>query len=106
MEEKIKIYEKCNTNMKEGKEVWEIVESTDYKNIPDLSTIRILDIGCGLGNAFFHFNKILGTSNFIGFEMKSLSQIKDEEGELPLFWDKIHWGTKIEESKFLEKTSP
>lgn len=55
------------------KEIWNIVKDTDFKN---LSKIKILDIGCGPGNAFFHFYVNFGTSDFIGIEMNCLHQIK------------------------------
>lgn len=141
------MFEKCNT--KTEKEIWDIVKDTDFKNP---STIKILDIGCGVGNVFFHFyvNPDFNTSDFIGIEMNCLHQIKRDraafniyddddlrewldkqrtydpylyfqkliELELlkpdpkinehkfnSLFMDKILWGTKIEKSKFLEKTN-
>lgn len=75
MEEKIKIYEKCNT--KTEKEIWDIVKDTDFKKP---SIIKILDIGCGVGNVFFHFyvNPDFATSDFIGIEMNCLHQIKGD----------------------------
>ncbi len=91
MEEKIKIYEKCNTTTE--KEIWNILMDTDFK---DASKIKILDIGCGPGDAFFHFYVNFGTSDFIGIELKSLNQIKGdlaafknyggEDGEKLLYW--------------------
>ena len=148
MEEKIKLYEKCNTTTE--KEIWDLVKYTDFKNP---STIKILDVGCGVGNAFFHFyvNPDFKTSDFIGIEMNCLHQIKGDRAAFnnyyddddlrdwrdkqrtidpylyfqklielrflkpdpkinepkfkSLFMDKILWGTKIEKSKFLEKTN-
>lgn len=137
------------------KEIWNIVRATDFKNVSYPSKIRILDIGCGPGNAFFHFFVNFGTSNFTGIEMNCLSQIKvglyefkdygnkklcdclyehfiknqdtidpyfyfqklieykilnpnpkvNKNEFKSLFLDKIHWGTKIEESKIFENTS-
>lgn len=101
MEKEIKIYEKCNMNKaEEGKKVWEIVKPADYKNISDLSNTKILDIGCGSGEAFSHFQKKFGTSNFKGFELKSLSQIKEKYGKI-YFEKKIRFDTRID-PKFLE----
>ncbi|MCK4345230.1 MAG: methyltransferase domain-containing protein [Bacteroidales bacterium] len=58
------------------KEIWDIVKATDFKNVSNTSTIRILDIGCGPGNAFYHFYANFGTENFLGIEQRCLSQIK------------------------------
>jgi len=80
------------------KEIWNIVRATDFKNVSYPSKIRILDIGCGPGNAFFHFFVNFGTSNFTGIEQKSLSQIK---GTLCAF--KTYGCKKL--SKCLEKHS-
>lgn len=136
------------------KEIWNIVRATDFKNVSDPSKIRILDIGCGPGNAFYHFFADFETTYFTGIEKKSKDNIKEDlcafktygckklakclkkhsvenqdtidpyfyfqklieykilnpnpkvnKNEFKsLFLDKIHWGTKIEESNIFENT--
>ena len=79
MEKEIKIYEKCNMNKaEEGKKIWQIVKPANYKNISDLSKTKILDIGCGSGEAFSHFHKKFGISNFKGFEFSKRTKSDKE----------------------------
>ena len=56
--------ESCN--MKMGKEVWEIISIRNFPKGTKKKELRILDIGCGVGNALFHFHNIFKTTDFIG----------------------------------------
>lgn len=60
------------------KEIWDILKSSDFINVPDLSKLRIFDIGCGPGNAFYHFYADFGTTHFTGIEKKSKAKIEED----------------------------
>lgn len=60
------------------KEIWNILKSSDFINVPDLSKLRILDIGSGPGNAFYHFYGDFGTTYFTGIEKKSKAKIEED----------------------------
>lgn len=60
------------------KEIWDILKLSDFIKVPNLSKLRILDIGCGPGNVFFHFYVDFGTTNFTGIEQKSKADIEKD----------------------------
>ncbi len=62
------------------KNIWEFNDDINSLKINN-TNIKILDLGCGFGNIFFHFYHEYNISKYLGIEIQSLDKIQSEQSQ-------------------------